>query len=139
MARTRCRLRRAAVTMNLVDSSGWVEFLGGGENAATFAPAIVDTQALLVPAIVVHEVTKWLMQRWEREDVLFAYAAMLEGAVVDLDATLGLEAARLSCQHKLPMADSIILATARLHDATLWTQDRHFAGLDGVRYLARER
>ncbi|MHB0875520.1 MAG: PIN domain-containing protein [Anaerolineae bacterium] len=124
--------------MNLVDSSGWVEFFGGGENASAFAAAIVDTEALLVPAIVVYEVTKWLMQRRDEEDVLNAYAAMLEGKVVDLDPTVALEAARLSCRHRLPMADSIILATARMHEATVWTQGQHFAGLEGVRYIARQ-
>ena len=131
--------------MNLVDSSGWVQFFGGGENASTFAAAIVDTEALLVPSIVVYEVMKWLILRGCRtrhpdggeEDVLSAYAAMLEGRVVDLDPTVALEAARLSCQHKLPMADSIILATARTHGGTVWTQDQHFVALEGVRYLGR--
>lgn len=123
--------------MNLVDSSGWIEFFGGGEAADVFAPAIVDTRSLLVPTIVVYEVTKWLMQRLSEDEVLGAYAAMLEGTVVALDPATALEASSLSLRHRLPMADSIILATARLHEAVVWTQDQHFTELEGVRYLPR--
>lgn len=44
-------------------------------------------------------------------------------------------AANLSASLSLPLADSIMLATARSCKATLWTQDADFEGLEGVEYL----
>ncbi|GIV57579.1 MAG: type II toxin-antitoxin system VapC family toxin [Bacteroidetes bacterium] len=120
--------------MNLVDSSGWLEYFADGPNADFFAEAIEHTALLIVPSISVFEVFKRvLMQRGESE-ALQAVAQMHQGQVVDLDAALAISAARLSWALKLPMADSIILATARWYGATLWTQDADFMGIEGVQY-----
>jgi predicted nucleic acid-binding protein len=121
--------------MNIVDSSGWLEYFADGPNASVFAPVINKTTELVVPALSVFEVFKRIyLQRGESE-ALMAAALMQQGRVVELDVTLALSAAKLSAETKLPMADSIILATARAEGAILWTQDIDFAGMEGVRYF----
>ena len=123
--------------MNVVDSSGWLEYFTDGPNADFFAPAIEATSELVVPAINVYEVFKRVLQKRSESEALQVIAVMLRGRGVALDAELALTAARISTQHRLPMADSIILATARDHGATLWTQDEHFEHIEGVRYIAK--
>ena len=125
--------------MNVVDSSGWIEFLGGGANADFFAAAISDVSRLVVPSISVFEVCRWMRRELGERRALDAMALMQQGNIVDLDATLAMSAARLSLELKLPMADSIILATARASEATLWTQDDDFEGLDDVKYIAKKK
>jgi toxin FitB len=120
--------------MNVVDSSGWLEYFADGPNAGFFAPAIEATDALLVPVITIYEVFKRVLQQRSEDEALIAVATMAQGTVVDLDASLSMVAAKLSHELKLPMADSIILATARMNDATLWTQDDDFDGIEGVKY-----
>ncbi len=123
--------------MNVVDSSGWLEYFADGPNADFFAPAIEATTDLVVPAISVYEVFKRILQQRSESEGLQAIAVMLRGRMMDLDAQLALVAARVSLHERIPMADSIILATARVHDATLWTQDEHFEHIAGVQYKAR--
>jgi predicted nucleic acid-binding protein len=125
--------------VNVVDSSGWIEFLGGGANAEFFARAVSDAPRLVVPAICVFEVCRWMRRELGERCALDAMALMQQGRIVDLDATLAMSAARLSLEMKLPMADSIILATARASEATLWTQDDDFEGLDDVKYIAKKK
>ena len=125
--------------MNVVDSSGWIEFLGGGANANFFAPAISDASRLVVPTISVFEVCRWTRRELGSRRALEAMALMQQGRVVELDATLAMSAARLSLELKLPMADSIILATAQAQDAILWTQDDDFEGIVGVKYIAKKK
>ena len=124
--------------MNVVDSSAWLEYLADGPNAAVFAGAIEATGELLVPSLTIYEVFKRVLQQRGEGDALRAAALMQQGAVVGLDAGLALAAARLSLDTRLPMADSVVLATARAHQAALWTQDADFDGLPGVRYRARK-
>lgn len=124
--------------MNVVDSSAWLEYFADGPNAAYFAEPIEQVDALIVPLLSLFEVFKRVLQQHDENDALQAVALMQQGAVVDLDGTLALSAARLSIELKLPMADSVILATAREYDATLWTQDADFKGLDRVRYWERK-
>jgi predicted nucleic acid-binding protein len=121
--------------MNVVDSSGWLEFFADGPNAAFFAPAIQRLTELIVPTVGLYEVFKRVLQQRDESQALQAVALMEQGAVVELNATLALAAAKLSVDLKLPMADSIILATARAFGATLWTQDADFERLEGVRYV----
>jgi predicted nucleic acid-binding protein len=121
--------------MNVVDSSGWLEYFAAGRNAESFARPIEDTARLLVPTLSLFEVFKRVMQQRGEPDALQAVALMHQGTIVALDATLALAAARLSVQERLPLADSVILATARAHSATLWTQDADFEGREGVRYV----
>jgi toxin FitB len=121
--------------MNVVDSSAWLEYFTGGPNAGHFADAIEDTAALVVPAITLLEVFKCISQQRDEATALKYVAVMQQGRVVDLDAALALRAAALGLRHKLPLADSIIYATAQSVRAVVWTQDADFEGLDGVRYL----
>ncbi|MCO5052966.1 MAG: type II toxin-antitoxin system VapC family toxin [Verrucomicrobiae bacterium] len=125
--------------MNVVDSSGWIEFLGGGSNADFFAAAISDASRLVVPTISVFEVCRWTRRELGARQALEVMALMQQGNIIELDTALAMSAARLSLELKLPMADSIILATARAHDAVLWTQDDDFEDLDGVRYVAKKK
>ncbi len=124
--------------MNVVDSSGWLEHIVDGENAAFFAAPLTDVDNLLVPTVCLLEVFKHVLRRRDDETALRVAAAMRRARVVDLDAELAMAAARLGLDCSLSLADSIIYATARAHDATLWTQDAHFKGLEGVRFTARK-
>ena len=124
--------------MNVVDSSGWVEYLSKGPNARNFTPAIQDTQNLLVPTICLYEVFKKVLSQFDEETALQALSVMTLGQVVELDRDLAIDAALVSTEMKLAMADSIILATAHASDATLWTQDRHFKGIPGVKYIGKK-
>ncbi len=124
--------------MNVVDSSGWLEYFADGPNADFFAPAIENVSELVVPSISLYEVFKRVLQQRSETEALRAVALMAQGSVIDLDLVLALNAAKLSVDLKLPMADSIILATAQAHDATLWTQDADFKGIDGVRYIEKK-
>jgi predicted nucleic acid-binding protein len=123
--------------MNVVDSSAWLEYFAGGPNAAFFAAPIEASAALVVPSLTIDEVFTRALQQRDEGNALRAVAVMQRGTVVDLDAGLALTAARVSVDTKLPLADSVVLATARLHGATLWTQDVDLDGLPGVRYRAR--
>jgi toxin FitB len=120
--------------MNVVDSSGWLEYLAGGPNATFFAAAVEGTAELLVPTLSIYEVFKRVLTQRDESLALQAIALMHQGRIVDLTASLAIDAARLSRSVSLPMADSIMLATARAHGATLWTQDADFAGIPDVRY-----
>lgn len=122
---------------NLVDSCGWLEYFANGANADFFAPAIEDTDRLIVPALCLFEVFKRVLQQRKESDALRAIGIMRQGQLVALDAHLALSAARLSADAKRAMADSVILASARQRQATLWTQDAHFEGMADVRYIAR--
>lgn len=120
--------------MNLVDTSGWIEFLFGGNNASVFAPVIEDTARLLVPVICLYEVFKKVNAVADEAKALQAVAQMKQGCVVDLTEDIALRAALASLKYRLPMADSLIISTAWARQATLWTQDDHFSGLPGVEY-----
>lgn len=124
--------------MNIVDSSGWLEYFAEGGNADFFAPAIEDTKNLLVPVICLYEVFKKLLQQSGLNEAQVHVSDMKQGKVVEIDESLALSAAKLSADLKLPMADSLILATARANNAVLWTQDEHFKDLDGVKYIEKK-
>jgi len=124
--------------MNVVDSSGWLEYFANGPNADFFAPAIEDIGSLIVPSISIFEVFKRVLQQRGESDALQAAAVMQQGRVVSLDVTMALEAAKVSSDYKLPLADSIILATAQEHNAVLWTQDADFYGLANVQYKPKD-
>jgi len=123
--------------MNVVDSSAWLEYFGDGPNASDFAKAIENSKELVVPTLAIYEVFKKTVLLRGEAAGLEAVALMMQGRVVDASATIAIEAARLSVAHRLPLADSFILATARAHKAILWTQDHHFEGLPDVRYRER--
>ena len=123
--------------MNVVDSCGWLEYFADGPNADFFAPAIESVSDLVVPSISVYEVFKRVLQQRNESDALQAIAVMQQGLVVDLDTAMALNAAKISVELRLPMADSVMLATARAHNATLWTQDADFRGIEGVQYVEK--
>ncbi|HEY64963.1 MAG TPA: type II toxin-antitoxin system VapC family toxin [Caldilineae bacterium] len=123
--------------MNVVDSTGWLEYFADGPNAEFFAPAIEKALELIVPTLSLYEVFKKVLQQRGEGAALQAIAVMMEGEVVDLTAELALMAAKLSVERKLPMADSVMLATALAHDATLWTQDADFKDMENVRYIEK--
>ncbi len=123
--------------MNVIDSSAWLEYFADGPNAASYAKAIEATRSLIVPTLSLFEVFKRVSQQRSEDDALRAIAIMEQGQVVDLDRATALEAARLSILHAIALADSVMLATARRHRATLWTQDADFDGLPGVKYFAK--
>ncbi len=124
-------------SMNVVDSSAWVEYFVDGPNAGYFAPAIEDRSTLIVPAIALYEVFKWGLRERGEQAALRLTGVMHQGWIVDLGPDLALSAARIAIEFNLAMADSMILATARAHTATLWTQDADFATVPGVRYMAK--
>jgi predicted nucleic acid-binding protein len=121
--------------MNVVDSSGWLEYFKGENNAGFFALAIVDIDRLIVPTICIYEVSRRMMMQRGEQEALHAIGVMCLGNLVELNRQIAMDAAKLSLNLKLAMADSIILATARAHDAILWTQDEHFKDIEGVRYI----
>lgn len=123
--------------MNLIDSSVWLEYFAAGPQAQHFAAVVEKVESVLVPTIVLVEVTRRVLQQRD-EDAALQIAAMLhQGVVVALDSAIALSASQLGVAHKLPLADSIIYATAKHHSATVWTMDAHFAGLPGVRYVPK--
>ena len=122
--------------MNVVDSSGWIEYLSGGGNASFFRRPLEGDEPVIVPTLCLFEVYRHMLRHIGREEALEVVAAMRGGFVVELDDRLALEAAELSVATKLALADSIVLATARAYNAELWTQDSDFEGMEGIRYRA---
>jgi predicted nucleic acid-binding protein len=124
--------------MNLVDTSAWLEFFTGGKNAAHFQPAITDTRKLLIPTIVLYEVFKKLLKEQSEGAALEYIGHMTTGNIADLDMEISLLAGKISKERRLAMADSIILATAQKHSATVWTQDADFKDIPGVKYFPKK-
>ena len=121
--------------MNLVDSCGWLEYLADGPNAAFFAPAIENTDDLIVPTLCILEVFKRVLQQKGEDAALQAAALMQQGQVIDLDSVIAVTAAKVSHEIKLPLADAVIVATARILDAVIWTQDSDLKGVEGVKFV----
>ena len=121
--------------MNLVDSSGWLAFFADTKNAGKFSVPLQDANRLLVPTVVMYEVIKVLLREQGEEAAIIAQAHMQQGTVVDLNTEMAVNAATLSLEVHIPMADSFILATARAFDAIIWTQDDHFKGLQKVKFF----
>jgi predicted nucleic acid-binding protein len=120
--------------MNVVDSSGWLEYFADTPEADFFALTIEDTESLVVPVVTVYEVYKRLYKQKGKDTALRAIAFMIQGTVVDVDAGSAIEAAELSVDKGIPMADSLIYTLSRLHKAILWTQDYDLKGLPDVNY-----
>ena len=124
--------------MNVVDSSAWLEYFVDGPNADYFAKAIEDAGHLLVPSITIYEVFKKVLLERGEDAALQVVAQMKTGQLIGIEEDLAIDAARLSVAHQIPMADSLILATARAHDAWIWTQDADFKGLHKVNFRAKK-
>lgn len=124
--------------MNIVDSSGWLEYFAGGENASQYIPPLSDQNLLVVPVIVIFEVFKVILREAGEDAALQAASAMQRGILVELTTQRAMSAAALSLKYSLPMADSIILAAAREYKAVVWTQDADFKDLDNVKYFPKK-
>lgn len=124
--------------MNLVDSCGWLEYFADGPNAGFFAKPIEKVDRLLVPPICILEVFKRVYQQSGEDAALQAAAAMSQGHIVDMDTAIAMTAAKIGVEMKMPLADSVILATARSRGATIWTQDEHFRNIAGVKFVEKK-
>ena len=124
--------------MNIVDSSGWLEYFVDGPNARFFAPAIEATAKLVVPTLSIYEVFKRVLQQRGEGPALQVAAVMQQGKILELTASLALSAAKISLKLGIPMADSIMLTTAQAHGALLWTQDADFKNVIGVKYIQKK-
>jgi predicted nucleic acid-binding protein len=124
--------------MNIVDSSGWLAYFANEPNAKHFLSPLSDSALLVVPTVTIYEVFKVILRESSANEALQAVVAMQKGTVVDLNATLAIAASKLSLEHNLPMADSIILATAQEFKAILWTQDADFKNIPNVKYFPKK-
>ncbi|MFO7552603.1 MAG: type II toxin-antitoxin system VapC family toxin [Haliea sp.] len=124
--------------MNVVDSSAWLSYFASDGNSAVFAEPIEKLSELLVPSITITEVFKNALRQRGEEAALIVTAHMEQGKVVPLSSELAKDAAKFGVLHKLPLADSIIFATAQKFSAVVWTQDSDFEGLANVKYISRK-
>lgn len=123
--------------MNIIDSSAWLSFFADEPSSDNFLPPIQDKDSLVVPVITIYEVFKVVLREATENEALQVVGAMQKGAVVDLTVSIAISASKLSLKHKLPMADSIILATAQHYHAIVWTQDIDFKDIPGVNYFQK--
>ena len=123
--------------MNVVDSSAWLSYFANDSNSGVFAEPIENLSDLLVASITITEVFKNVLRQCGEEAALTVTAHMKQGKVIPLDSELAMDAAKFGVLHKLPLADSIIFATAQKYAAVLWTQDNDFKGLSSVRYIPK--
>ena len=124
--------------MNIVDSSGWLAYFADELNAKRFLTPLKDASSLVIPSVTIYEVFKVVLRESSENEALQAAAAMQKGTVVDLTVQLAIAASKLSLEYALPMADSIILATAKAFEAILWTQDSDFKNIAGVKYFPKK-
>ncbi len=125
--------------MNVIDSSAWLSYFAGDANAKIFSSPIEDIEKLLVPSITITEVFKCILRQRGEDMALEAVAHMEQGRVIDLDGALAIDAAQYGVEYKLPLADSIIYATAKKFDALIWTQDIDFKPLEGIKYYSKKK
>jgi predicted nucleic acid-binding protein len=123
--------------MNIIDSSAWIEFFVGGKNASHFKEIIAKRDKLIIPAITLYEVSKKFLTELGEEAAMECIAFMTTAKVIDLDIEISINAAKISKENKLAMADSIIMATAQKYEANIWTQDADFKGLPNVKYFPK--
>jgi predicted nucleic acid-binding protein len=123
--------------MNIVDSSGWLSYFADEPSAKHFQPPLRDTVSLIVPVITIYEVSKVILRESGENEAVQAISAMQKGSVIELTTKLALSASRVSLQYRLPMADSIILATAQYCNAIVWTLDIDFKDIPGVNYFQK--
>lgn len=124
--------------MNLVDSSGWLEYLSDSKNADSFSIPLNDIKSVIVPTICIYEVFKVVLREKGENQALQSVALMKQGNVVDLTFEISIQSAKFSLDNKIPMADSIIYTTGQIYNATIWTQDDDFEDLPGVKYFSKQ-
>lgn len=123
--------------MNILDSSGWLEYFADGPNAEHFSVPLENLDELLVPSICLYEVFKVVLREAGEDNALQATALMKQGKVIDITRDIAIVAAKISHEQQLPMADSIILSTAYRYEAVVWTQDVDFKGKPSVKYFPK--
>ena len=123
--------------MNLVDSSGWLEYFTDGKNAEHFAPVLSEIERLIVSTVNIYEVYKKVISEMDEDNALQAVAMMQQAKVIEITSSIAVQAAKISYLYKLPMADCLIYITAREHNAIVWTQDSDFKDLEGVQYFKK--
>jgi predicted nucleic acid-binding protein len=123
--------------MNIVDSSFWLEYFAGTDSGNIVSEIIENTNDLIIPTITLYEVFKKLLLETTEDNALFCIVHMKQGNIIHLDDELSLSASKLSIEFRLPMADSVIYATNLKYHCVLWTQDRHFSGLNFVNYFEK--
>jgi predicted nucleic acid-binding protein len=125
--------------LNLVDSSGWLEYLADGPNADFFEEPLSAPNQLLVPTLCLYEVFRVVLRERGENDAILAAALMEQGRSVEFSGAIALFAARLSLDFKIPMADSIVAATGSLLEAVIWTQDEDFKNLKNVKCVQKKK
>jgi predicted nucleic acid-binding protein len=122
--------------VNIVDTSGWLEYFADSPQAKHFAAVIEDIEQLMFHSIVLYEVFNKIALAFDENNAFQVVAHLKQGKVMVVDDAVALYAGKVSIEKKLPMADALIYATAILHHATAYTQDTHFEGLMNVKYFA---
>lgn len=123
--------------MNVVDSSGWIEFFLAGPSGPLFKPVIEQRDKLLVPVIALYEVHKILSRKMPADVVASCLNVMRLGRVLDLTDRRAIAAADIAIRHRLAMADAVMYSLALEHKATFWTQDADYQGLPGVNFFPK--
>ncbi|GMU97477.1 MAG: hypothetical protein AMXMBFR51_02160 [Ignavibacteriota bacterium] len=123
--------------MNLLDSSAWMEYFADGKNAKHFEPIIQDLKNLVESVINVSEVYKKISQHRDENSAIQAIAVMQQAEVLEITSQIAIEGSKISIQNKIPMADSLIIASARSVGAKIWTQDYDFKELDNVMFFKK--
>ena len=124
--------------MNLIDSSCWLEYFTDSKNAKIYTSVIEDIENVMISTINIYEVFRKVLKERDENTALEIISIMMQCQIIDVTQELSLKAAELSILHKLSMADSIILSTAKLNNATLWTQDSDFKEIQGVKYFKKK-
>jgi predicted nucleic acid-binding protein len=123
--------------MNIIDSSLWLEYFAGTLRNRGIVGMIEDPSSQYVPSICIYEVFKRILVDKNESDALACASFMQNAVVISVTPQVAMLAARLGKEHMLPMADSIIYATSKIHNAEIYTQDKHFESLDNVHYFPK--
>lgn len=123
--------------MNLVDSSGWIEFFLAGPNGPLFKPVIEQRSILLVPVIALFEVHRVLSRKLPPELVVKCLDVMRMGRVLEITDRRAIAGAEVATRHSLAMADAMMYSLALEHGATFWTQDADYQGLPEVQWFSK--
>ena len=120
----------------VLDCSGWIELLAGSDRAGLFEPAL-HAEQLFIPAIVRYEVGRYTLTHRGEDGHEMAVCVLSKFEQLPVDDIIADAAAKIACQHKLAMADALVYASSLSVEADLWTQDRHFEALPGVRFFPK--
>jgi len=123
--------------MIIIDTSGWLEYFTGGTNSKFFSTPIKNNSKIIVPTIILYELWKKISRERGEDKAVELVAQLKRYDIIPLDESLSISAAKISNEYKIAMADSIIYATAKKYNATLWTQDADFKDFENVKYIEK--